>query len=298
MRILVTGATGFLGRHLVKALRDRNDVVVSLVRDRFEGQSSDIDVFEPLSAIERVIAEHDINTVIHLAAQTQVSTAVADPISSWETNTRGTWQVLDACRRQKVTRTIVASSDKVYGDGASPYTEGQPLQSNGIYATSKLCEDLIAQAYVREYGMSIAITRCGNLYGPGHTNWSTLIPGTIRSLLRGEAPVLRSNGGPKRDYLYVEDAVDGYLKLIDSQATGAFNFGTGVGTRAIDVVKMLLSITKTNFDPIIQLTTEVEIEEQVLCCDRARDFLQWTPEYTLKEGLVETVEWHRERRTS
>jgi len=243
--------------------------------------------------VERVIAEYEINTVVHLAAQTQVSTAVADPIGTFEANVQGTWRVLEACRRQKVKRVIVASSDKAYGDWIVPYTEAQPVLAGGIYATSKAAADMITQSYMREYGMSIAITRCGNLYGPGHTNWSTLIPGTIRSVLKGERPVLRSDGGPRRDFLFVEDVVDGYVKLIDSDARGPFNFGTGTGSTVIAVVEHILKITDSILRPEVRVTeTAMEIKDQIVDVSKAERVLGWKPKHTLVEGLSKTIAWY------
>ncbi len=298
MRALVTGASGFLGRHLCHALCARGDFVAGLIRDltpdlghAFE---ADFAIFGlGFSQIERAIAEYEIDTVFHLAAQTQVSVSVADPVGTFEANVQGTWQVLEACRRQKVKRVIVASTDKVYGDGQSPYYEDQPLLAGGIYGTSKLMADLLAQSYAREYGMSIAITRCGNLYGPCHLNWSTLIPGTIRSILKGERPRLRSSGGPKRDYLYVEDAVEGYVKLADATVTGAFNFGTGLGTSVGEVVGVILRLMRSNLHPIVGTSTAVEIDEQVLNIDKVQNVLDWTPSHTFSQGLEKTIEWYR-----
>jgi CDP-glucose 4,6-dehydratase len=298
VKILVTGARGFLGRHLVLELLHRG-LVVELVRDSvsMDGhllRSPTVVVRGDFEQVERAIAEYEIDTVVHLAAQTQVSVAAADPIGSLEANVRGTWQVMEACRRQFVRRVVVASSDKAYGDGATPYFEEQGLRAHGIYAASKACSDLIAQAYAREYGMSVAITRCGNLYGPGHTNRSTLIPGTIRSILRGERPQLRSNGGPKRDYLYVQDAVAAYLKLIDSEHGGAFNIGTGRGVTVLEVVGTISRLMHSGLEPEMRSCTGgVEIEDQVVDSARAKALLAWEPTVTLERGLAETIDWYR-----
>jgi CDP-glucose 4,6-dehydratase len=295
VRTLVTGASGFLGRHLVDALARRGDFVVRIVRDLLCDTNAPATVLGGFAQVERAIAEYEIDTVFHLAAQVQVSTAVTDPTGTLESNVRGTWQVLEACRRQKVKRVIVSSSDKVYGDGEVPYTERQALQPHGIYATSKACADMLAQSYMREYGMSIAITRCGNLYGHGHTNWSTLIPGTIRSVLKGESPRLRSNGQARRDFLYVEDAVDGYLKLRDSDLVGPFNFGGGQAHSVIDVVEKILLFTRSDLKPIIEDNSPAEeISVQWLSIDRAANLLGWTPTRMLEQGLEETVAWYRE----
>lgn len=305
-RILITGASGFLGRHLSAALIRRGDFVVVLIRDGVVGPVLPIDhectsnfpvsVFGGFDCVERAIAEYEVSTVVHLAAQVQVSVAVADPTGTFKANIEGTSKVLEACRRQNVKRVIIASSDKAYGDGPTPYGETQPLRPGGIYATSKACADMLAQAYMQEFGMSIAITRCGNLFGPGHLNWSTLIPGTIRSLLRNEVPVLRSNGQARRDYLYVEDAVDGYLKLADSMAVGAFNFGCGGrGTSVLEVVQEIANVMGSKVVPIIaDNSNAVEIDEQVLDYSRAAKELGWEPKHTLAQGLVKTVAWYRE----
>lgn len=298
MRVLVTGSTGYLGQHLSRALYSREVFVVGLVRDltgsRFPTTS--VIVRGDLDSVERIIAEYELDTVVHLAAQVQVSTAVADPIGTLEANVQGTWKVLEACRRQKVKRVIVASSDKAYGAGKVPYEESQDLQPSGIYATSKLIQDVLAQSYAQEYKMSVAVTRCGNLYGPGHTNWSTLIPGTIRSVLRKERPVLRSDGGPERDWLYVEDAVDGYLRLAASDAVGAFNFGTGRGTSALDVVRLILKLMESELEPSIESRQEgpVEIQEQILDCSKAYGWLLWKAQHSLEQGLEKTIKWYRD----
>lgn len=299
-RVLVTGSSGFLGRHLTDALVRRGDFVVGLVRDIGESYelSCSVDVYGSFDQVERTIAEYEIDTVVHLAAQTQVSTAAADPIGTFEANIRGTWQVLEACRRQKVSQVVVASSDKAYGTSYVGYHEELPLRPHGIYATSKACADMLADAYCQEFKMPVAITRCGNLYGPGHTNWSTLIPGTIRSYLRGDRPVLRSSGREKRDFLFVEDAVDGYLRVIDHATRCTFNFGTGVGTSVWDVVQTIKKITQSSLEPILSGHHApgmggIEIKDQIVDASKAERELHWKPKHTLEQGLTKTVEWYR-----
>ena len=304
--VLVTGAAGFLGRHLVNALDARGDFVVELVRDASRGERlqdkqlgrgaivwGDLTGPGALPLLERAIAEYEVDAVVHLAAQTQVSVGEADPVGTLETNVRGTWVVLEACRRQKVRRIICASSDKCYGDGPSPYREDQPLLPHGVYATSKACADMLAQSYARDFGMSIAVTRCGNLYGPGHLNFSTLIPGTIRSVIRGERPYLRSDGSQRRDYLYVGDAVRGYLKLLDVPSIGLFNFGTGVATSVIDVVELILAVAKSDLRPEIAGGARGEIRAQYLDWSLAREVLGWAPTGDFKLHLAETLAWYR-----
>lgn len=297
-KVLVTGAAGFLGGNLLDALDcehivalDIKPMVVAKTRSCVHSIQGDI---SDLPTVERAIAENEIDTVFHLAAQTQVSVAAAYPYGTLESNIRGTYSVLEACRRQKVKRVVCASSDKSFGDAPVPYKENTPLRAHGIYATSKACGDLIAQSYAIEYGMSVAITRKGNLYGPGHTNWSTLIPGTIRSILRGERPVIRSDGQPRRDYLYVEDAVAGYLALAKSDHVGAMNFGTGLPSTAAEIVEMILDLMKSNLEPVVLGGAKDEIQDQWLDASLARTKLGWAPKTSLAEGLKKTIEWHRQ----
>ncbi len=317
-RVLVTGASGFLGRHVVRALAARGDYVVCLVRDLMTPalQCPNVTVRGSFEEVERTIAEYEIDVVVHLAAQVQVSVAAAHPTGTLETNIRGTWRVLEACRRQTVKKVVVASSDKAYGDWITPYSEAQPLVPHGIYATSKACEDMLAQAYLSEYKMPIAITRSSNLYGPEHTNWTTLIPGTIRSFLKRQEPRFRSDGGPKRDFLYVGDVVDGYLKLVDSEATGPFNFGTGKGTTVLETASTIARLMGCKLDwkfeveavlqdRMVALVTGppaegarigaggVEIKDQVVDASKAARELGWKATHTLEQGLQKTIDWYR-----
>lgn len=295
MRVLVTGASGFLGQHLTAALWRRGDYALALVRDMVVPPNiASGTIHGGYEQVERAIAEREIDAVVHLAAQTQVSTAVADPTGTWESNVAGTWRVLEACRRQRVRRVIVASSDKVYGERVEPYREVHRLKAGGVYATSKVCADMIAQAYFEEYGMNISITRCGNLYGPGHTNWSTLIPGVTRSFLRGEQPRLRSSGRTKRDFLHVSDAVAGYLKLLDGDSSGhIYNFGTGVGSTPLEVVELIRQAVGSDLEPVFTYEEGLEIQEQVLDASLAKTELGWEPRHTLATGLDDTIKWYR-----
>ena len=295
MRALVTGASGFLGRRLCAALVEKKHFVVGLVRDLLAQPfpSAAALVFGNFTDVERAIAEYEIDTVFHLAAQTQVSVGVTHPVATLEANVQGTWMVLEACRRQKVKRVIVASSDKAYGEGGVPYREDQGLRPHGIYATSKACADMIAQSYAIEYGMSVAITRCGNLYGPGHTNFSTLIPSTIKSALRNEAPQLRSDGFAKRDFVYVDDAVDGYIKLADYGRSAIVNFGTGRGLTVRQVAQHILDLMGVNVEVLVSELRAQEIDWQILDASFARDVLGWKPR-TFEEGIVPTIAWYRD----
>ena len=253
-------------------------------------------------AVQRILTRSGIDTVIHLAAQSLVGPANEHPVPTFETNIAGTWTVLEAARHHStVTRIVVASSDKAYGDaGGHPYEESMPLLARHPYAVSKACADLLAQAYAVSYDMPVAVSRCGNLYGGGDLNWSRVIPGTIRSIIEGQRPVIRSDGSYVRDYLYVEDAVDGVLRLAEdvgerTQLCGeSFNFGAGERLSVLDVVHRILSIMESDLDPDIRNEAENEIHEQRVSASKARTMLGWEPFYGLDQGLERTIAWYRE----
>lgn len=301
MRAFITGVTGFLGSHLAKELECP---AVGLVRDRFNfisagmkdepippatlcfGDLSDI------SALERILAEHRIDTVFHLAAQTEIAVGAADPVGTFDANIRGTWNMLEACRRQKVARIIIASSDKAYGRSVPPYREDMPLLPDRPYETSKACVDLLAKTYAETYGMSVATTRCVNLYGPGCMSLSTLIPNTIKRVLKGQRPIIRNGGVMRRDWLYITDAVDAYLKLAESKYTGPINFGSGVGVSVKHVVEMILKVMGSTLTPINEEDRHGEIVDQWTDARLAKAVLHWTPAHTLEDGLRKTIQWY------
>jgi len=312
-RVFVTGCTGFLGQCLVRALVTRRAAVTGLVRDVVphapffrNGLDSEISTVagsvEDYSLLERILCEYEIDTVFHLAAQAIVPIANRNPRSTFETNIRGTWNVLEACRAsQGPTRVVVASSDKAYGAHRElPYEESHPLQGTHPYDVSKSCADLIAIAYNRTYGTPVSLTRCGNLFGPGDTNFSRLVPGTIRAALLGERPVIRSDGTPIRDYVFVEDAVSGYLllaeKMEDSSVCGqAFNLGTGEPLSVLEVTKRILTLTgRQDLEPVILGEAKAEIDRQFLSASRAESLLGWRPARDVRGRLRETVQWYRD----
>ena len=311
--VLVTGATGLLGGWLVRRLLEHRADVVSLVRDWIpqsefvRGQLIDrVKVVRGdvrnREMIERALAEYEINAVFHLAAQTIVGIANDNPVSTLESNIQGTWNVLEACRRSpKVKAVIVASSDKAYGDqGTLPYSEDFPLQGRHPYDVSKSCADLISQAYASTYGMPVAITRCGNFYGGGDLNWNRIVPGTIRSALRGERPIIRSDGRFVRDYFYVEDGAAAYMLLAEHLIASpalrglAFNFSNEVQISVIELVDLILAEMGSTLRPEIRNEVSNEIRHQYLSAERARRMLQWVPLFTLQEGLRRTIRWYRE----
>jgi CDP-glucose 4,6-dehydratase len=319
---LVTGATGLLGGWLVRRLREQRADVVCLVRDwvpqceLFTGHHERAarrplieqvkvvrgDVCDP-ALLDRALGEYEIDTVFHLAAQTIVGIANRNPTSTLETNVKGTWTVLEACRRSLTVKQIVlASSDKAYGAQASlPYSEQTPLEGRHPYDVSKSCADLIAQAYAVTYGLPVAITRCGNFYGGGDLNWNRIVPGTIRSALLGERPIIRSDGTSARDYLYVEDGVSAYLTLAEALAarrelTGeAFNFGHNQPVTVLDLVRQILGLCgRADLAPEVRAEAAHEISHQSLDPSKARRKLGWEPRFSLQEGLQYSIEWYRE----
>lgn len=311
--VLVTGATGLLGGWLVEALLARGAHVVGLVRDSVprsrlvaERVIDRIDVVwgdvTDYLCVERALAEFEIECVFHLAAQTIVGIANRSPLSTFDTNVRGTWNVLEASRRvSTVRRVIVASSDKAYGDQERlPYDETTPLQGRHPYDVSKSAADLIAQSYWASFGLRVTITRCGNLFGGGDLNWNRLVPGTIRSVLRDSRPVIRSNGRLVRDYVYVEDAVDAYLAVAESLADGdavagqALNISYEQPQSVTDLVQRILTrMGRPDLEPLVLNEATNEIVDQYLDATRARKLLGWAPRVALDEGLSRTIDWYR-----
>jgi CDP-glucose 4,6-dehydratase len=312
--VMVTGCTGLLGSWLTRALVERGARVVGLIRDWVpecelfrsgtvqhirvvRGDVCDQDI------VERAVGEYEVTTLFHLAAQTIVGIANQNPISTFESNVRGTWSVLEACRRSPgVRQIVVASSDKAYGTQARlPYCETSPLQGEHPYDVSKSCADLIARSYAVTFGLPVCITRCGNLYGGGDLNWNRLVPGTIRSALRGERPVIRSDGSYVRDYFYVEDAALAYVALAEQMAVRhelageAFNFGAETPLSVLEVANAILRIVgREDLAPNIEDTAKHEIQDQFLDSTKAREVLGWRPRFALEDGLRRTVAWYRD----
>lgn len=315
--VFVTGATGLVGGWLVRRLLDAGAQVVCLVRDwvpRCELARSGLlervtvvrgDVCDQ-ALMERALGEHEIQTVFHLAAQTIVGIANRNPTSTFETNIRGTWTVLEACRRSpKVEQIVLASSDKAYGDQEKlPYDESTPLQGQHPYDVSKSCADLIAQAYAVSYGLPVAITRCGNFYGGGDLNWNRIVPGTIRSVLRGERPVIRSDGLNVRDYFYVEDGAAAYMILAEFLAKDralsgqAFNFSNEIQLTVLDLTRLILRLMESDLEPDVRNEASNEIRHQFLSAQKARTELGWRPLFDLETGLRKTVAWYKEHLSS
>jgi len=313
-RVFVTGATGIVGSWLVKDLLAQGAHVVALVRDAdLQSElyrSGDIrrvsvvnGALEDFWTLERAINEHDVSTVFHLGAQTVVGTAHRSPLLTFEANIRGTYNLLEACRFHggMVRRVVIASSDKAYGEQPNlPYTEEMPLNGRHPYEVSKSCADLIAQAYHHTYGLPVATTRCGNVYGGGDLNWSRIVPGTIRSLLRGEAPIIRSDGTHVRDYIYVKDVAQAYMGLAESldrcRVKGeAFNFSAESPLSVLELVATIQGLMGCrHLKPDIQNCAEDEMRTQYLSATKARTVLSWQPNYSLEDGLRETIEWYRQ----
>lgn len=309
--VLITGCTGLLGSWLTQTLVEAGADVVGLIRDdvpqsqlvrsgviqRIRVARGDVTDY---ATMERVLNEYEIDAVFHLAAQTIVGIANRAPLSTFETNIRGTWITLEAARRTPtVKRILVASSDKAYGtQPVLPYTEDMPLHGEHPYDVSKSAADLIAQTYARTYGMPIAITRCANLYGGGDLNWNRLIPGTIRSALQGEAPVIRSDGTFVRDYLYVRDAVRAYMMLAEAldrpDIQGqAFNCSTDEPMSVLDMTRLILSLSPhPRMQPIVLDEVKNEIKDQYLNSKKIVEAIGWQPAWSREAALVETLAWY------
>jgi len=309
---LVTGASGLVGGWLVKRLVAEGADVICLVRDwvpQSELVSSKlIDRVKTVRGdlrdqkmLERVLGEYEIDTVLHLAAQTIVPIANRNPVSTFETNVAGTWALLEACRRSPaVKQIVVASSDKSYGDQEHlPYDETMPLAGRHPYDVSKSAADLITQSYAVTYGLPVIITRCGNFYGGGDLNWSRIVPGTIRSVLRGKRPVIRSDGLFVRDYFYVEDGAAAYTLAAEclaanrSLAGDAFNFSNEDPINVIDITNRILKLMGSNLEPDVHNEASNEIRNQYLSAVKARAKLGWKPLFQLEDGLVRTIDWYR-----
>ena len=311
--VLVTGASGLLGGWLVKELLEKRAEVVALVRDGApksmlvrEGLIKRINAvngaLDDIALLRRTISEYAVDTIFHLAAQTIVGAAKMDPITTLQANVQGTWNVLDAARQVHVKQIVVASSDKAYGSSSElPYREDHPLQGQYPYEVSKSCADLISRMYAITYGVPVIITRCANLFGGGDLNFSRTIPGVILAALRGEPFLIRSDGKFVRDSLYVKDAVAACLLLAENLAESpslageAFNFGLEIRLTVLELVRSVLAMMQCeHVEPIVQNIVSSEIREQYLSAEKARRILDWKPNYTLHEGLLETIDWYRE----
>ena len=312
--VLVTGATGLQGGWLVRALLEAGADVVALVRDWVpQAELCRARLLEAVRVVrgdvrdgellERALGEYEVNTVFHLAAQTIVPIANRNPVSTFESNIRGTWTLLEACRHSPaVQQIIVASSDKAYGAQETlPYVEVHALQGRHPYDVSKSCADLLAQSYATTFQLPVVIARCGNLYGGGDLNWSRVVPGTIRSALRGEPPVIRSDGRGLRDYFYVEDGAAAYLLAAERLATDrglageAFNFSNETPLSVVEIVERVLACARrTDLRPVIRNDAAHEIPRQFLSAAKARARLGWRPRFSLEEGLARTLRWYQD----
>jgi CDP-glucose 4,6-dehydratase len=310
--VFITGCSGLLGSWLTKGLVEKGANVTGLVRDwvphsnlyryDLEGKITIVrGALEDYLLLERSINEHEIDTVFHLAAQAIVGTANRNPLSTFETNIRGTWNILEACRRnQRVKRIVVASSDKAYGQHDTlPYVESYALQGKHPYDVSKSCTDLISHTYFNTYKLPVCITRCGNIFGGGDLNFNRIIPGTVQSVLNNDRPVIRSDGKFVRDYIYVLDVVNAYLFLAEKMDTSdvhgeAFNFSNDKPVNVKDLVDIILDLMKRqDLEPVVLNEASNEIKYQYLSSEKAKSMLGWSPQYSLEQGLHETILWYK-----
>jgi CDP-glucose 4,6-dehydratase len=309
----VTGATGFVGAHVVRSLLERGAKVICLQRD--EVRSSSLDVFRlrervtvingtvgDLTLLERILNEYEVEAVFHLAAQALVGAANRSPLSTFETNIRGTYLLLEACRlSETVKRIVVASSDKAYGSHAElPYREDFALRGLYPYDVSKACTDMLAQSFARTYNLPVTITRSANIYGAGDLNLSRIIPGTIVSVLKNEQPIIRSDGTPVRDFVFVDDLARGCLLLAErivDAAGEAFNFGSNEPVQMLELVARIVRLMgrEEQLPPKVLLRTKIEreIDAQYLSAEKVYQTIGWKPEVDLNEGLRRTIEWYR-----
>ncbi len=311
--VFVTGATGLVGSWLVSRLAQAGADVTCLVRDWVpqsalvrEGKLSSFKVvhgdLRDQALLERALGEYEISTIFHLGAQTIVGTANRNPVPTFEANIAGTWALMEAARRTPtIKQVVVASSDKAYGAcDTLPYDESTPLQGRHPYDVSKSCADLIAQTYAHSYGMPVTVTRCGNFYGGGDLNWNRIVPGTIRAALRGERPVIRSDGQFVRDYFYVEDGAACYTQLAEKMGDEghfkghAFNFSNEIQVTVLELVERLLKAMGSDLKPEVRNEASNEIRHQYLSAAKARRELSWAPLFTLDQGLERTIAWYRE----
>lgn len=311
--VLVTGATGLLGSWMVEELLRRQANIVAIVRDGvprsklvLSGAMQQINIvngdIEDYRLLERTLAEYEVSSVFHLAAQTQVLVANRSPLSTLESNVRGTYLLMEACRvNPSVTSIVVASSDKAYGSADHlPYDETTPLRGVHPYDVSKSCADLISNSYAHSFGLPVCITRCGNLYGGGDLNWARIIPGTIRSIVQNQAPIIRSDGTLIRDYFYVRDAVDAYLMLAEQMVAKnlrgeAYNFSNEIQLSVLALTQKILTLMgREDLQPVVQGNNRGEIKDQWLSAAKAREQLGWHPNYELDVALTETIEWYQD----
>jgi len=312
LNVLVTGGTGVIGAWLLKRLVNLGVNTTTLIWGEYQNPelvknnilSQTTNVYGTLTDInllKSTLRDHKINLVFHLGAQAIVETAFADPLTTFESNIRGTYNLLEACHEagQNIKGIIVASSDKAYGTHQTlPYTEHTSLNGVYPYEVSKSCTDLLSRSYAITYSMPISIARCGNVYGGADLNWNRIIPGTIRDLFNERSPIIRSDGTHLRDYIYVEDIVNAYITLSLATMSGispgeAFNFGNNDPVSVVDIVKKIsVCMNKTHIDPVIENSAKGEIHSQYLDSTKAKKLLFWEPKYSIKEGIQETVSWY------
>lgn len=317
VKVLVTGAHGFVAGHLIERLAEAGANVVGvdlwMVRQSYLSMSEAmrrVDLVEGdianLDEMQRLFEDQRPEVVMHLAAQADVQRALANPLGTFEANVRGTYILLECARRLwhgdgSAHAMVVASSDKAYGEHEHlPYREDDELRGLYPYDVSKACADMIARGYHTAYEMATATVRCANIYGPGDLNFSRIIPGTLRALMRDERPIIRSDGTPLRDYMYIDDAVDGYVRvmhaLLDGRCGGeAFNFGTGDPVSVLGIFEeMVRTANRPDLAPEVLGEASKELPDQFISAAKARRLLGWEAHVPRDEGLRRTFRWYRD----
>ncbi len=315
--LLVTGGQGFLGSWLVDRLLQEGALVIvpqrparegsRFARERLEERCElvQLDLLD-LRSVLRTLDEHEVELVFHLGAQTVVGEASRSPLPTFQTNVRGTYNLLEACRIGRLKgaerRVVVASSSHVYGgQGNLEYSEQIDLRPSRPYDVSKACVDMIARCYAATYELPVGVTRLTNVYGGGDQNWSRLVPDAARALARDERPVIRSDGTAERDWLYVEDAVEVYLavarSLEDPGLWGrAWNAGLGELVSVLELVQKLIAVSGKELEPDVQDQGQGqgEVDQRYLDSTAIREQLGWRPQWGLEEGLGEAYRWYEQ----
>lgn len=310
-RVFVTGAAGIIGSWLTELLVKKNADVVVLIRDKvpksqlfLSGTIDKVTIvnggLEDYQVVERILNEYEIDTCFHLGAQTIVGTANRSPLSTFESNIKGTWNLLEAARHSKLLKgMVVASTDKAYGTHEKlPYTEEATLKALHPYDVSKACIDMLSRTYHNTYELPVVVTRCGNVYGGGDLNFNRIIPGTIRSIYFNEAPIIRSDGTFLRDYNYVLDVANAYMMIAEKMHKRklqgeAFNLSTNSPLTVLEIVKKISKLMNSSIEPKILNEAKGEIKDQYLSAEKANKILGWKPTYSLEKGLKETIEWYK-----
>lgn len=301
-RVLITGASGFIGSHLTHKLADlQADITALSNKQTNQGKTSmTIGDITDTDFILELFKNNHFEYCFHLAGQALVDKGSTDPTPTFEINIKGTWNILEAARQNKVQGTIIASTSHVYGQNTLPFLEEYFPRPSRPYETSKACADMIAQTYAQYYSLPVAIARCVNIYGPGDQN-DRIVPHTIKNLINNKPPEIL-NDMVTRDYIYIDDVINAYITLAENLPTLEekngniiFNFGTGKHYTNKDIVEKIIKLFgNEHLEPIItKLSRKQEIIKQYVSIEKAQKYFHWQPTYNLEEGLKKTIDWYK-----